>query len=573
MVSAGLLYYTDNCLNIRLAKACRRQLAAVGLPITSVSLKPLPDFGNNLHFAGERGVLTMFRQILAGLEVMEEEVIFLCEHDVLYHPSHFEFRPERDDAFYYNTNNWRVRASDGHAVYFLHDSTSQCCAYRELLLEEYRARVARVEAEGWKHGGYEPGTRSVARGGFSDRGAARWRSPFPNLDIRHDNNLTASRWSQSQFRDKSTCTEWQESTVDKLPGWEGLKFFGGVVPAPEPAPRPIFHPKPQPNGARDLAVLIPARNEMFLARTVQDLLEHKRANTEIVIGLDGAWAEPVIKDHPDVSIYHAGESLGQRAITNQCARLTTAKYVMKVDAHCAFAEGFDLSMLEAFEQAGDDATMVPTMRNLWAFDWECPQCGARSYQGPTPTRCRDRKDLRGEGCDNTAGFRRHMVWEAKRSPQSNAYCFDSEPHFQYFREFSERPEGQGDLTESMSLQGSCFMLTRERYWGLNICDETLGSWGSQGIEVACKSWLSGGRVLVNHRTWYAHLFRTQGGDFGFPYHNPGSQVLRAKRKARELFLGGQWPGRVRPLSWLLERFWPVPGWTQEELDKLKASET
>jgi len=57
------------------------------------------------------------------------------------------------------------------------------------------------------------------------------------------------------------------------------------------------------------------------------------------------------------------------------------------------------------------------------------------------------------------------------------------------------------------------MLTREKYWELNICDESLGSWGSQGIEVACKTWLSGGKCLVNHSTWYAHMFRTQGGDF------------------------------------------------------------
>lgn len=48
-----------------------------------------------------------------------------------------------------------------------------------------------------------------------------------------------------------------------------------------------------------------------------------------------------------------------------------------------------------------------------------------------------------------------------------------------------------------------------------------GSWGNQGIEVACKTWLSGGRVLVNHNTWYAHMFRTQGAEFGFPYPQSG----------------------------------------------------
>jgi glycosyltransferase involved in cell wall biosynthesis len=558
-VTKGILYYSDNALNIRLAKFCRAQLLKAGLPITSVSIKPLPDFGRNICMPGEPSQLQMFRQILAGLESATEDVIFLCEHDVLYHPSHFAFTPDREDVFFYNQNNWRVR-DDGFAVQFDHDSTSQCCAYRALLLEEYRERVRRVEAEGWHRNGYEPGTRPLAKGGFSDRTSARWRSEFPNLDIRHDGNLTASRWKQSQFRDKSTCTNWQESTLEEIPGWgPEVAWIGERAPKPKPAP---WHPKPQVNGTRDLSVLIPARNEMFLARTVQDILEHKRANTEIIVGLDGEW--PVgegIQNHPDVTILRTGVSVGQRAVTNQCCRLSSAKYVMKLDAHCSVSEGFDVEMLRAFEEVGDLVTMVPTMRNLWVFDWQCGKCGKRTYQGPTPTAC--------EGCDNTTEFSRVMVWEAKNNPQSTAFCFDSEPHFQYDRE--RQKHQHGDLPETMGLQGSCFMLTRERYWGLNICDEYLGSWGSQGIETSVKSWISGGRVLVNRRCYYAHLFRTQA-DFGFPYDNPGTAVQAAKAKARDLFFNNKWEGAIRPLSWLVEKFWPVPGWTDEDLERLKLSE-
>ena len=124
----------------------------------------------------------------------------------------------------------------------------------------------------------------------------------------------------------------------------------------------------------------------------------------------------------------------------------------------------------------------------------------------------------------------------------------------------------------MSLQGSCFMLTRDKYWELNICDENFGSWGSQGIEVAVKTWLSGGKVLVNQLTWYAHMFRTQGGDFGFPYELSGSAVSHAKKTAKELFFNNTWEKQIYPLSWLVEKFWPVPGWTDEHLTKLKSSD-
>ncbi|MBI4136499.1 hypothetical protein HY469_00395 [Candidatus Roizmanbacteria bacterium] len=169
-----------------------------------------------------------------------------------------------------------------------------------------------------------------------------------------------------------------------------------------------------------------------------------------------------------------------------------------------------------------------------------------------------------------------MLWIGKPNPQSTSYCFDPTPHFQYFEDWKHRPQykrdkKEKDLTETMSLQGSCWMLTREKYWGLNVCDEKFGSWGSQGIEVAVKTWLSGGQVLVNHKTWYAHLFRTQGGDFGFPYKISAKNQEKAKSYARDLFFNNRWEKQTRPLSWLVEKFWPVKGWSQEDLEKIKRS--
>jgi aldehyde:ferredoxin oxidoreductase len=61
----------------------------------------------------------------------------------------------------------------------------------------------------------------------------------------------------------------------------------------------------------------------------------------LIVGLDGEWADPTIKDHPKITIIHHSISIGQRAITNECAKLSTSKYLMKVDAHCSFDKGFD----------------------------------------------------------------------------------------------------------------------------------------------------------------------------------------------------------------------------------------
>lgn len=322
----------------------------------------------------------------------------------------------------------------------------------------------------------------------------------------------------------------------------------------------------------DLSILIPSRNEMFVSNTVADIIKNKRGKTQVIVGLDGAPADPAIAEHPDVMILQVSKSLGQRGMTNALARLSQAKYVAKSDAHCKFKEGFDVDLMKAME-GHDNWTIVPTMKNLHAFDWKCMQCGKKTYQGPTPgtpkgiTKCEDC------GNENYDTFKRKLVWHAKESPNSTSFCFDPEPHFQYFGEFKNRPEGKGDLTPTMSLQGSFFMLTRDKYWELNISDEkTFGSWGSQGIEVACKTWLSGGEVMCLQTTWYAHMFRTQGGDFSFPYPQQQSQVNEAKAKARQLFFESKFEGQIRPLSWLIEKFWPVQGWSDEDLKKLKETE-
>lgn len=319
-----------------------------------------------------------------------------------------------------------------------------------------------------------------------------------------------------------------------------------------------------------LSIIIPARSEMFLARTIQDILENLEAETEVIAVLDGAWADPGIPQNNRVNVIYVPESIGQRAATNLGVRLSKSKFVCKIDAHCSFDKGFDRKMIERFKETGDNVTMVPTMRNLWAFDWKCYHCGWKKYQGPTPEKCGQ--------CGKTDKIRRKMLWIGKERPQSNSYCFDPEPHFQYFREYNKRPEirkqvEETQLSETMSLQGSCFMCTRDKYWELKLCDEEFGSWGNQGIEVAVKTWLSGGKVMVNHKTWYAHMFRTQGGDFSFPYEQRGREVQRTKANVRKQIWLGKLPKQKKPLSWLIERFMPVPGWTDEKLKELKDNES
>jgi hypothetical protein len=150
-----------------------------------------------------------------------------------------------------------------------------------------------------------------------------------------------------------------------------------------------------------------------------------------------------------------------------------------------------------------------------------------------------------------------IMWIAKTNPQSISYRFDKDMHFQYWKEWGLKQTGS--LTETLSIQGSCFMATRERYFALDLCSEEFYSWGQQGVEVACKTWLSGGRVLCNRKTWYAHMFRTQGGDFGFPYPLEGNGILENRALSRKLFAEDRWPGAIHSFQWLIDKFRP-PEW-------------
>jgi len=311
----------------------------------------------------------------------------------------------------------------------------------------------------------------------------------------------------------------------------------------------------------DLSIIIPSRNEMFLSRTIDDILDKIRGKTQVIALLDGAWADPPVKDDPRVVLVHYSESIGQRAGCNKAVSLSDAKYVAKCDAHCGFDEGFDVKLMDDMK---DDWTMVPVMRNLHAFDWVCEK-GHRRYQGRSGV-CRE------------CGGKEHrdFKWIGKNNPQSDSYTFTTEPKFAYFRDYRKRAEYKKDLketqlTSSMSLQGSFFMLTRKKWFELNICDEWFGSWGSQGIEVGVKTWLSGGRVVVSHKTWYGHMFRSQGGDFGFPYPLKDRKVKENRVLAKEFFFNNKFNKAVHPLSWLIKKFMPVPGWTQEDIDKLDAN--
>lgn len=321
--------------------------------------------------------------------------------------------------------------------------------------------------------------------------------------------------------------------------------------------------------AKALSVIIPGRNEQFMAHTVGDVLANSGEDTEVIAVCDGFWPNPTLDDHQRLQIIHFSEAVGQRAATNAGAMLSQAKYIMKLDAHCAVDDGFDEKLMAKMQP---DWTMIPAMHRLHVFDWACGECGEREYQGGKPDKCKEC------GCTD---MHIHMVWQPRfQYDPTVSWLFDSTLHFQYWRQHRKqetvKEQAKTGLIDTMSCIGCAWMMERERYWDLGGLDVGHGSWGQMGTELACKAWLSGGKMVTCLDTWIAHLFRTgnfaRNGQSSWPYPLSQQDVDKARKHSRDLWLNNAWPKQTRPLSWLLERFWPIPGWEERDLRKQKERE-
>jgi hypothetical protein len=220
MPTRGILTYTHNQYNIKMALACRKTMKDAGLPITCVSSKPIKDFGHNIVTDLVGTYKVMFQKILMGLEAMTEDIVYFCEADDLYHPSHFNFIPPKDDTFYYNGNYWYIRMSDGFAIHYDVSPLSGLIVYRKPALIHFKERMALIEKQGFGfYMGFEPFTHKRVKW-ENWYNSEKFMSEYPNVDLCHGGNMTDKRWTQDRFIKKPTF--WEESTYKNIPGWPDL---------------------------------------------------------------------------------------------------------------------------------------------------------------------------------------------------------------------------------------------------------------------------------------------------------------------------------------------------------------
>ena len=115
----------------------------------------------------------------------------------------------------------------------------------------------------------------------------------------------------------------------------------------------------------------------------------------------------------------------------------------------------------------------------------------------------------------------------------------------------------------MTFQGSCWFMHRKFFFEIGGEDEINYGWtGREAQEISLKTWLSGGRCVLDKNTWYAH------------YNKPKEEVVVSSSQKKKSvafaldFWNNQWKG-PRNLDWLYEKFSPVPVHQEKGEDLVK----
>ena len=255
----------------------------------------------------------------------------------------------------------------------------------------------------------------------------------------------------------------------------------------------------------DLSIIIPSRKDPYLQQTINDILEKSKTDIEIIVMLDGYWPESLVGGD-NLRIVHNGHPVGMRPLINAATRVANGKYLLKCDAHCCFAPGFDSALIAA---AKDDTLLVPLRYDLDPDTWTKREPIINQMYITAPEK----------------GFK-GKVWDKQI---------------------------EGDVIDLMTFQGSCWFMPAALFEKIGGEDEQYGTSGKEAQELGNKVWLSGGRVARHTGTWYAHH------SFKRSYSLPNSEREKSRDRAIDIWTNDKWPGATRKFQWLIDKFNP-PGW-------------
>ena len=290
-----------------------------------------------------------------------------------------------------------------------------------------------------------------------------------------------------------------------------------------------------------LSVIIPSRDEQFLIPTLDDIFAHARGEIEVVAVIDsdkwpGGWKE-VTDRHSNLHTVHHGAPRGMRSAINSGVASATSRgadYIMKLDGHCSLSEGFDVTLLSEID---NDWVVVPRRGRLDPENWCATETHKPDIDYHYLSFPDDPNDFGGPGLNG-------KPW-AERAVQRKDVLVD----------------------EELSSQGSCWLMAASYFQRLELMDQVAyGPFWSEFQEIGLKCWLSGGRVMVNKKAKYLHLHK--GKKYGRGYRLEESSLVKGRNHTMLWPWNEAWAKQTLPFEWLIDRFWPVPGWREDWRDVL-----
>ena len=285
-----------------------------------------------------------------------------------------------------------------------------------------------------------------------------------------------------------------------------------------------------------VSVVIPARNEPFLQKTIQDLLSKARGAIEIIVVLDGYWmkAEEVVLDKR-VTYFHYGDARGMRNAINKAVAISHGEYILKSDAHCMFDEGFDLKLKADVQEYSENVELQSATRDNWIV---------------IPRRLR--LDAEHWCIDETTKDKPPVDYEFLSSMEYNG----AKGNIWNERTVERLDKPQFLIDETPSFQGSCYFCTRNHFVNSlgGLSEVGYGSFVREAQEIGLKTFMSGGRVLVNKKTWYAHLHK--GTKFGRGYYIDKMKMIDGNKYCDDFWFNNRWDKALHDMAWFIERFMP-----------------
>ena len=272
----------------------------------------------------------------------------------------------------------------------------------------------------------------------------------------------------------------------------------------------------------NLSIIIPSRNDLYLSKTVDDIFVKATGDIEVIVVLDGKTTYPLPSPHPKLQYIEKPKPRGMRSAINDASIIAKGKYLLKADSHCMFAEGFDEVLIK---DCDDDWVVVPRRHTFSPRSWEVlPHTLVDYHYLSCPW-------------NNTKMFVSVCCpWMSRTVERSNTV-----------------------LDDTMTFQGSVWMTSADYFRNRlhRLSEEGHGTFASEPQEIGNKTWLGGGRVVVNKNTWYAHL-PPGVASIHRGYRLSDINMWQGLIYSAHYWTENKWESRIHDFDLLIDKFWPLP---------------